>query len=151
MRGDAAVTGTVWFSQEAEGKSTTIKGQISGLAPGEHGFHVHEYGDSTNGCVSAGPHFNPHGNTHGGPQDVMRHVGDLGNVVAGADGVAKFEIIDNLIQINGPNSVVGRSLVVHAETDDLGRGQGDKRAESLKTGNAGSRLACGVIALAAKE
>ncbi|TMS35286.1 hypothetical protein L596_002721 [Steinernema carpocapsae] len=149
LRGDTTVGGTVFFTQEKEGGPTTIKGEISNLTPGLHGFHVHQYGDSTNGCISAGPHFNPFGKTHGGPKDETRHVGDLGNVEANAGGIAKFEIVDSLIQLSGEHSVIGRSLVVHAGQDDLGRGEGDKKEESLKTGNAGARSACGVIALAA--
>ncbi|GMT35631.1 hypothetical protein PFISCL1PPCAC_26928, partial [Pristionchus fissidentatus] len=148
LRGDA-VNGVVHIHQKSEGVPAVLKGEITGLTPGLHGFHVHQYGDSTNGCISAGPHFNPFGKTHAGPKDENRHVGDLGNVEAGADGVAKFEITDKLITLYGVNSVVGRSLVVHAGTDDLGRGEGDKAEESLKTGNAGARSACGVIALAA--
>ncbi|KAJ1346265.1 hypothetical protein KIN20_001018 [Parelaphostrongylus tenuis] len=151
LRGDAGVTGTVWFTQEKESDPCVIKGEIKGLSPGLHGFHVHQYGDSTNGCVSAGPHFNPFNKTHGGPNDSTRHVGDLGNVEAGSDGVASFEIKDHLVKIHGEHSVIGRSLVVHAGTDDLGKGVGDKKEESLKTGNAGARAACGVIAIAATQ
>ncbi len=66
-----------------------------------------------------------------------------------ANGVAKFEFEDKLLQLGGDHSIVGRSLVVHADVDDLGRGLGDKKEESLKTGNAGARLACGVIGRAA--
>uniref|UniRef100_A0A2C9KPW1 Superoxide dismutase [Cu-Zn] n=1 Tax=Biomphalaria glabrata TaxID=6526 RepID=A0A2C9KPW1_BIOGL len=122
-----------------------------GLTPGLHGFHVHQYGDSTNGCTSAGPHFNPFGKTHGGPTDEVRHVGDLGNLTAGSDGVAHFEIKDHLVKIHGEHTVVGRSLVVHAGIDDLGKGVGEQKEESLKTGNAGARVACGVIATAAPQ
>uniref|UniRef100_A0A2C9LKA2 Superoxide dismutase [Cu-Zn] n=1 Tax=Biomphalaria glabrata TaxID=6526 RepID=A0A2C9LKA2_BIOGL len=124
-------------------------GEISGLSPGLHGFHIHQYGDSTNGCISAGPHFNPFGKVHGGPQEEIRHVGDLGNVTAAENGVASFSMKDDLVKIHGINSVIGRSMVVHAGIDDLGKGEGDKKEESLKTGNAGARVACGVIALAA--
>jgi len=148
LRGDAGVNGVVWLTQSV-GAETTIKGEITGLAPGLHGFHIHQYGDSTNGCVSAGPHFNPFQATHGGPLDSVRHAGDLGNVHADQDGLAKFEFTDKLLQLSGDNSVVGRSCVVHACEDDLGRGVGDKLEESKKTGNAGARLACGVVALAA--
>ncbi|CAD6193971.1 unnamed protein product [Caenorhabditis auriculariae] len=151
LRNDQGVQGTVYINQEKESDPVVIKGEIKGLTPGFHGFHVHQYGDSTNGCISAGPHFNPFNKTHGGPKDETRHVGDLGNVEADANGVAKFEIVDNLVKIHGTNSVVGRSLVVHAGTDDQGRGEGDKKEESLKTGNAGARFACGVIALAAPQ
>ena len=74
----------------------------------------------------------------------MRHVGDLGNVTAGADGVANFELEDDLVMIYGENSVVGRSFVVHADVDDLGDGGHEL---SPTTGNAGARLACGTIGL----
>uniref|UniRef100_A0AC35THE3 Superoxide dismutase [Cu-Zn] n=1 Tax=Rhabditophanes sp. KR3021 TaxID=114890 RepID=A0AC35THE3_9BILA len=144
------VQGVVHFAQEKEGDQTKITGEIKGLTPGQHGFHVHQYGDSTNGCISAGPHFNPFGKTHGGPTDTVRHVGDLGNVTADDQGVAKFEINDSLVQLHGEHSVIGRSLVIHAGVDDLGKGLAEKQEESLKTGNAGARSACGVIALAAK-
>ncbi|KAH7727062.1 cytoplasmic Cu/Zn-superoxide dismutase [Aphelenchoides avenae] len=151
LTGDVGVQGTVWFTQAKEGEPTSVKGEITGLTPGLHGFHVHQYGDRTNGCVSAGPHFNPNNKTHGGPKDENRHVGDLGNVEADGSGVAKFEFTDRLIALSGPNNVVGRSLVVHAGVDDLGKGEGDKKDESLKTGNAGARSACGVIGLAAPQ
>ena len=82
--------------------------------------------------------------THAGPADEVRHVGDLGNLKAGEDGVAKLELEDPLVMIYGEFSVVGRSMVCHAKEDDLGKG-GDE--ESLKTGNAGARVACGVIGL----
>jgi len=149
LTGDDGVKGTIWFLQNKEDEVTRIKGEISGLTPGQHGFHIHQYGDRTNGCTSAGPHFNPFNKTHGGPKDEDRHVGDLGNVEAGPDGVAHIDITDKLIKLHGPNSVVGRSMVVHKDVDDLGKGVGEKRDESLKTGNAGARQACGVIGLAA--
>ncbi|CAB3405230.1 unnamed protein product [Caenorhabditis bovis] len=148
LRGEN-VNGTIWLSQKSETDPVHLTGEISGLSPGLHGFHVHQYGDSTNGCVSAGPHFNPHGKTHGGPTSEIRHAGDLGNVEAGADGVAKIDIVDSQISLTGLTSVIGRSIVVHAGQDDLGQGVGDKAEESKKTGNAGARAACGVVALAA--
>jgi len=148
IKGDANVCGTVWFEQTAAGAPTTIKGEIKGLGKGLHGFHVHEWGDNTQGCTSAGPHFNPHGKTHGGPKDDTRHVGDLGNVEAGDDGVAKFELSDQMISLNGEHSVIGRTMVVHEKVDDLGKGGND---ESLKTGNAGARVGCGVIGLASPK
>uniref|UniRef100_Q6T8C4 Superoxide dismutase [Cu-Zn] n=1 Tax=Brugia malayi TaxID=6279 RepID=Q6T8C4_BRUMA len=148
LRGDN-VNGIIRFKQEKEGSPTTISGEIKGLTPGLHGFHVHQYGDTTNGCISAGPHFNPYNKTHGGPTDEMRHVGDLGNIVAGADGTAHIDISDKHVQLLGPNSIIGRSIVVHADQDDLGKGVGDKKDESLKTGNAGARVACGIVAIGA--
>ena len=116
------VKGTIRFVQEADGAPTKISVQINGLAPGKHGFHVHQFGDNTNGCVSAGGHFNPHNKNHGGPEDDDRHVGDLGNVIAGSDGVVNTEIVDHLVSLAGPNSIIGRTIVVHADPDDLGRG-----------------------------
>lgn len=104
---------------------------ISGL----HGFHVHEFGDNTNGCMSAGPHFNPFGKTHGGPTHEVRHAGDLGNVIAGEDGVAKIDIVDKNISLSGNLGILGRTVVVHADQDDLGDGGHEL---SKTTGNAGT-------------
>ena len=89
-----------------------MTGEVTGLTPGNHGFHIHEFGDYTAGCVSAGSHFNPYGKQHGGPTDENRHAGDLGNIVAGDDGVAKVDITDRLIPLTGENSIIGRSVVV---------------------------------------
>jgi Cu-Zn family superoxide dismutase len=94
--------------------------------------------------MSAGPHYNPHGKTHGGPDDEVRHVGDLGNVEANAEGVAEGSITDSLIQLSGEHTVVGRSIMVHAGVDDLGKGGHEL---SSTTGNAGGRIACGEIKL----
>ncbi|KAJ8314933.1 hypothetical protein KUTeg_007083 [Tegillarca granosa] len=144
LRGEPGVTGTVNFQQEKNGDPVKVTGEISGLAPGQHGFHIHEFGDNTNGCTSAGPHYNPHGKEHGGPEDENRHVGDLGNVTANADGVAKIEIKDSQLSLTGPLSIIGRTVVVHADVDDLGKGGHE---DSKTTGHAGGRLACGVIGI----
>lgn len=138
------VKGTIMFMQRP-GEPTLIKGKISGLKPGKHGFHIHEFGDLSDGCDSAGAHYNPDDVNHGDLDN--GHVGDLGNVVAGTDGVADFTLVAKRVDLTGDRSVVGRSIVIHSDADDLGKG-GD--AESLKTGNAGDRLACGVITLKAK-
>ncbi|TMW96763.1 hypothetical protein EJD97_006815 [Solanum chilense] len=143
LKGNSNVEGVVTLSQNDDGP-TTVNVRISGLAPGLHGFHLHEYGDTTNGCMSTGPHFNPNKLTHGAPGDEIRHAGDLGNIVANADGVAEVTLVDNQIPLTGPNSVVGRALVVHELEDDLGKGGHEL---SLTTGNAGGRLACGVVGL----
>jgi len=143
LKGDG-VQGTIWFTQDGSGP-VSISGQISGLKAGLHGFHVHEFGDTTDGCTSAGPHFNPHGKTHGGPTDAERHAGDLGNVTAGGDGVAKVDAKDSNISLSGALSIVGRTMVVHADPDDLGKGGHEL---SKTTGNAGARVACGVIGVA---
>jgi len=139
-----SVSGTITFSQDSAKDSTVITGQVKGLAPGKHGFHIHEFGDYTNGCMSAGGHFNPAGKTHGGPSDEVRHAGDLGNITAGDDGTATVEIKDCQVPLIGENSIIGRSLVVHEKEDDCGKGANE---ESLKTGNAGPRLVCGVVGI----
>jgi Cu-Zn family superoxide dismutase len=146
--GDTGCTGTVNFEQ-TDADTCKITYEIKGLTPGKHGFHVHEKADFSDGCKSAGPHYNPHGKDHGGPEDENRHVGDLGNIEPGADGVAKGEIVDKLIKLTGEHSVVGRSMMVHADPDDLGKGDhsepGTNGKTSKTTGNAGARIACGEI------
>ncbi|RIA94955.1 Cu-Zn superoxide dismutase [Glomus cerebriforme] len=139
------VKGTITFTQASENAPTEVDVEINGLTPGDHGFHIHEFGDNTNGCTSAGPHFNPHNKQHGAPQDENRHVGDLGNVTANTDGSVKTKLTDNQLKLSGPHSIVGRSVVVHVDADDLGKGGHE---QSLTTGNAGGRLACGVIGIA---
>jgi len=138
------VNGVVNFVQD--GDSVKISGEISGLTPGLHGFHVHQFGDNTDGCTSAGPHYNPDGCSHGAPTNGQgeRHAGDLGNVTAGEDGVAKLDITDSMISLTGERSVLGRTMVIHADVDDLGQGGHEL---SKTTGNAGGRLACGVIGI----
>jgi len=140
LKGDSTVAGVVRFEQQ--GSKVLVTGTVKGLTPGKHGIHVHEFGDSTDGCTSAGAHFNPHGKEHGAPQDANRHVGDLGNLEADASGVAQVKIEDSLISLTGDLSIIGRSLVVHADPDDLGKGGHEL---SKTTGNAGARAACGVI------
>ena len=136
-----SVKGSILLIQ-APGTPTLIRGTITGLTPGKHGFHIHEFGDMSDGCKSMGAHYNPDNVNHG---DLMEgHVGDLGNIEADEDGKADFSIKASRVDLIGDRSVVGRGIVVHADPDDLGKG-GDE--ESLKTGNAGDRLACGVITL----
>ncbi|XP_076884369.1 superoxide dismutase [Cu-Zn], chloroplastic-like [Bidens hawaiensis] len=143
LKGTSTVEGVVTLTQEDDGP-TTVNVKITGLTPGPHGFHLHEFGDTTNGCISTGPHFNPNGLAHGAPEDEIRHAGDLGNIIANADGVAEATIVDKQIPLSGPNAVVGRAFVVHELADDLGKGGHEL---SLSTGNAGGRLACGVVGL----
>ena len=94
------------------------------------------------GCTTAGPHYNPFKVDHAGPDDEKRHVGDLGNVEAGEDGTATYSREDKMVTLFGDYSVLGRSCVLHANVDDLGRGGHEL---SKTTGNAGGRVACGVI------
>jgi len=144
LKGPGQVSGNVTFVQANRGGPVTVTGMVSGLSEGSHGFHVHEKGDISDGCISTGPHFNPQMKKHGGPKDENRHAGDLGNIQADNTGVAQFSFQDSLISLIGAHSILGRAVVVHADTDDLGRGG---FMDSLNTGHAGSRLACGVIGL----
>tara|TARA_B100001540_G_scaffold177393_1_gene156546 strand:- start:1131 stop:1709 length:579 start_codon:yes stop_codon:yes gene_type:complete len=150
LTGTAGVAGTLTLTQEDPSGATTVVGDITGLEPGKHGLHVHEFGDTTNGCMSTGPHFNPNNMTHGAPTDAIRHAGDLGNVIADAGG-CKFTIKDMQIPLTGKNSIVGRAFVIHELEDDLGKGDnseiGTQGKTSSTTGNAGARLACGVVGL----
>jgi superoxide dismutase, Cu-Zn family len=127
--------GTVTFTPK-DGQ-VLVQVELTGLPPGKRGFHVHEYGDcSAPDAKSAGDHYDPTDKPHGGPKDAERHVGDLGNVTADKSGNAKEEIVDSVITLQGPQSIVGRAVVVHAGEDDL---------KSQPSGDAGARLACGVI------
>eukprot|EP00092_Neocalanus_flemingeri_P008358 GFUD01009012.1.p1 GENE.GFUD01009012.1~~GFUD01009012.1.p1 ORF type:complete len:196 (+),score=46.56 GFUD01009012.1:204-791(+) len=127
-----------------------ISGQVNGLKPGLHGFHVHMNGDLDNNCKAAGGHFNPDENDHSSPVSLARHAGDLGNIFTlYYSPVTYVSIIDKIITLGdgGERDVAGRAIVIHAGEDDLGRGVGDKAADSKKTGNAGARVACGIITL----
>jgi Cu-Zn family superoxide dismutase len=143
VKGDS-VNGQVFFSQDDEGAVVRVTGEINGLSPGPHGISVNQFGDVTNGCTSTGPHFNPRNCEHGGPNTGTRHVGDLGNLTADEASVGSIDLIDNAISLYGPDSIVGRSFVIYADQDD--HGFGDYQL-SKTTGNAGKRLACGVIGI----
>ncbi|WOL17597.1 copper/zinc superoxide dismutase [Canna indica] len=138
--GGASVRGSLQFIQDTSTGYTHVRGRITGLTPGNHGFHIHSFGDTTNGCNSTGPHFNPLNKAHGAPGDEERHAGDLGNILANQDGIAEVYLKDLQIPLCGPNSILGRAVVVHTDPDDLGRG-GHELSKS--TGNAGARIGCG--------
>lgn len=142
MQGTSGVYGNVTMLQTACTEPVFIEVNIIGLSPGKHGFHIHEKGDLSDGCASTGGHYNPEKATHGGPNDQVRHIGDLGNVVADENGIVKTSFSDSVVSMYGSYSVVGRAFVVHAGVDDFGK---TNHPDSLKTGNAGGRLACGVI------
>lgn len=139
------VTGIVTFAEE--GGKTTISATIKGLSKGKHAIHIHEFGNLKDGCQSCGPHYNPFGKTHGGPLDAERHVGDMGNLEADGVNEANFTLVDSLIRLTGEQNVLGRSVVIHQDEDDLGLGG---FADSKTTGHAGARIFCGIIALSEK-
>ncbi|KAF9934227.1 Superoxide dismutase [Cu-Zn] [Linnemannia zychae] len=143
---EKGIAGTVRFTQESEDTPVHIQAEITGAPAGAHGFHVHEFGDNTNGCISAGAHYNPFQKTHGGPSASVRHAGDLGNIIVDGNGVGKLDFFDTQVKLIGPHSVIGRTVVFHEGEDDLGLGGAEL---SLSTGNAGGRLACGVIGITA--
>ena len=150
LKGTAGVEGTLTLTSNADG-STSVKGAFTGLEAGLHGLHVHEFGDTTNGCMSTGPHFNPFGKDHGAPTEENRHAGDLGNITVNDDGSCEVDITDKQIPLEGANNIIGRAFVIHELEDVLGKGDhsepGTQGKTSLTTGNAGARLACGVVGL----
>jgi Cu-Zn family superoxide dismutase len=136
------IKGTVKFSEY--GNKVKIDVSLSGLKPNSlHGFHVHEAGDLSDQCTSMCSHFNPYGETHGCPGMKHRHVGDLGNLQTNSKGEVKYNFLDDVIKLRGTKAnIIGRGLVIHESPDDCGQGN---NPESLKTGNAGKRIACAVI------
>lgn len=139
-RSGSTVAGSVSFTEA--GSRVRVEARVSGLAPGEHGFHVHEVGDcSAPDATSAKGHFNPGGKPHGHHGGGERHAGDMPNLVADAAGNARFS--GELSQLSldpGAQGIVGRSVVIHADPDDY---------RSQPAGNSGKRVACGVIRAAA--
>lgn len=131
------VNGAVSFAKD--GKGVRIIANIEGLSPGLHGFHIHEFGNcGSPDANSAGGHFNPTDMPHAGPKAEKRHLGDLGNLEVDKNGMAKLEVTDDLISLDGPKSIVGRSVIIHARADDF---------KTQPTGGAGARVACGVIGI----
>jgi superoxide dismutase, Cu-Zn family len=138
------IKGTVKFTEDLNNNVISIDLNLIGLKPNSfHGFHVHEAGDLSDKCTSMCAHFNPYGKTHGCPGMSERHVGDLGNIKTNTKGEAKYTFYDNVIKLRGTKSnIIGRGLIIHEDEDDCGKGC---NTESLKTGNAGKRIACAVI------
>ena len=128
------VTGSVTFTQS--GEAVKVVADITGLTPGKHGFHIHEFGDcSSSDGSSAGGHFNPTHKQHGAPDANERHAGDLGNIEADASGKAHLDWKGKL-SLTGTDSIIGKSIVVHEKEDDL---------KTDPSGNSGARIACSVI------
>jgi Cu-Zn family superoxide dismutase len=147
------VYGTVRFEENNFGTvSIYINLSGPGLQPNKlQGFHIHEYGDLSEGCKSACAHYNPFGKSHGCPGALERHVGDLGNLKIDLFGRCNYSTTDDTISLRGDYSIIGRTIIIHKETDDCGTGQGEHQTESLKTGNAGDRIACAVIGYASPK
>jgi Cu-Zn family superoxide dismutase len=133
----SSVKGEVVFTKAGHG--IHVHAEISGLTPGEHGFHIHEYGVWSDNGMSAGGHFNPTMAPHAGIDSKKRHVGDLGNITANDSGKATLDVDDSHLSFHGEHSILGRGVVVHEKADDL---------KSQPAGNAGGRLAVGVVGVA---
>lgn len=132
------ILGTVTFEKVDDG--VNVNADLSGLEEGKHGFHIHQYGDcSAEDQTSAGGHYNPYNMDHGAPTDSVRHMGDMGNLPVGSEGNGTLDYVDNIIELNGANSIIGRAVIVHGGADDL---------SSQPSGAAGARIACGVIGIA---
>jgi Cu-Zn family superoxide dismutase len=124
--------------EEADGKIHVVV-YVQGLKPGqEHGLHIHEVGDCSSGDgMSTKGHFNPYGKPHAHAGTPERHAGDLPPLKAEKNGRAKVDVMLDVITIApGPGSIINRGLIVHADPDDF---------KTQPTGNAGPRIACGVI------
>ena len=133
----STVRGTVNFEQR--GDKVRIAANVSGLRPnGEFGFHVHELGDCSSGDgMSAKGHFNPFGKPHGNPSSGERHAGDMPAIKGEKNGRGKVDVqLDTITVTPGPGSIIGKAVIVHAAPDDY---------TTQPTGNAGARIACGVI------
>ena len=141
------IFGFILFSQFSRKSEVIVNIKITGLKKNRcYGFHIHEYGDVSFQCKSLGLHWNPDEEKHGSRfyNGINRHAGDLiNNICSNSFGYFKFVFTDGLITLYGDNSIVGRSVVLHENKDDLGLGG----LESKKTGNAGSRIACSIIGI----
>lgn len=132
------VEGTVTFTKS--GDEVKIVADLTGLTSGKHGFHIHEFGDcSSPDGKAAGGHFNPGNSPHAGHEVAQRHAGDMGNIEADGAGKAHLDLTDKLMTMSGENSIIGRGVIVHEKADDL---------KTQPTGDAGGRVACGVIGIA---
>lgn len=139
---DTDFQGTITFTPEGNG--VRVVAHLEGVdVDGEHGFHVHQTGECTHGegdkhFTTAGGHFNPANVEHACPPTEPRHAGDLGNIQV-SGGTGHLEQTSTLISLTGENSVVGKAIILHAKADDC---------KTQPTGDAGDRLACGVVTLA---
>ena len=139
----STVGGTVTFQETKEGLQVTAK--LTGLPPGTHAFHIHQFGSCADVGKAAGSHYNPMNSPHGFlPKDGMKkaHGGDMGNITAAPDGTAALEIVLRHIALsNGKFNVGGRAVIVHEKADDF----------SQPAGNAGGRIGCGIISVTGQK
>ena len=143
------IQGTVNMEEIYPGGPTFISVRIFGLSIGKHGFHIHRSGNETECAKSLCDHYNPEGYTHGNLNDIISHAGDLGNLTFWyskkyQDTISIASFVAYKVFLSGETSVLGRSCVVHSGEDDLGKGGNH---ESLITGNSGSRVLWGIIAV----
>jgi Cu-Zn family superoxide dismutase len=133
-KSESRVTGMITFTKM--GDQVQVVGDIENLTPGKHGLHLHEKGDcSAPDAASAGAHFNPTHQHHGGPTTAERHAGDLGNIQPDGSGKAHIDWRGKM-SLSGADSIIGKSVIVHEKEDDL---------KTDPSGNSGARIACGVI------
>ena len=138
--------GYVKFKQNSPNQPVRISGKIENLKSGKHGIHVHVYGNLLKTeCTKCGGHFNPYNKKHGGRGELNSHAGDLGNISPNKDGIARFYFKTYKLSLfNNKKNIIGRSIVIHRDEDDLGKGT---NIDSLETGNSGPRLDGAVIGL----
>lgn len=130
--------GQIVFTKLSNGK-IKVEAEVYNLTPGKHGFHIHEHGDcSSPDGKSAGGHFFTDHDHHGSLEEMATHVGDLGNLEANADGIAKLTFETEKLSFSGLANVIGRGVIVHEGVDDM---------KTQPTGDAGGRVACGVIGI----
>ncbi len=131
------VNGTVVFTEVPTG--IRVQAVIENLLPGKHGFHIHHYGDTyAHDAASVCAHFNPTHQLHGSPASDKRHVGDMGNITANENGIGRIDYVDTHLKLNGPQSIIGRSVIVHGSEDDF---------TTQPTGNAGKKIGVGIIGI----
>lgn len=132
----STAAGSVTLREMRDGRVTATV-NLTGVPPGTHGFHIHDKGDCGDNGNAAGGHYNPTSMPHGAPDAASRHAGDFGNVQADANGNVSHTItLSGITVTDGPTTAVGHAVILHANPDDL---------VTQPTGNAGARIACGVV------
>ena len=134
--------GTVTFT-DLKGGGTEVVVDLTNVPPGVHGFHIHEGGSCADDAKAAGGHFNPNNMPHAAPDAASHHAGDFGNVTAGDNGEVHTTFVTHSVTVAaGTMSVIGHAVVLHANADDLA---------TQPSGNAGGRIACGVVMAGAMQ